>query len=160
MKKSELRKIIKEEITNVLREADPSLAPPKKWFNTMHTKIKKSMPKYSEDKINATIGDIWYNKLDNSKRAEIRKREGKKYGPAKENIIRESRDIKKVLDDILKLNLQGYSYQAQQIIKKYKDKIIKNPKILDRIYKYENLPFDYAENKRFLDLWDELFNLQ
>ena len=64
-------------------EADPSLAPPKRWWNKMHKQVKEGNPSYSEDQISKTIGDIWYNKLSKSKRAEIREAEGKHYGPAK-----------------------------------------------------------------------------
>ena len=63
--------------------ADPSVMPPKKWWNKMHKKIKEGNPSYDEDQISSTIGDIWYNKLSDSKRSEIRKREGKTYAPAK-----------------------------------------------------------------------------
>lgn len=62
--------------------ADPSLAPPKKWWNKMHKQIKEGNPSYSEDQISKTVGDIWYNKLSKSKRKEIREAEGKHYGQA------------------------------------------------------------------------------
>lgn len=65
-----------------LDEADPSLAPPKKWWNKMEKKVKSKNKDYSADQVKKTIGNIWYNDLDDAKREEIRKREGKKYGPA------------------------------------------------------------------------------
>jgi len=62
-------------------ESDPSLKPPKRWFNKMHKRIMKSNPDYSSEQTDATIGKIWYG-LPKQKRVEIRGREGKKYGPA------------------------------------------------------------------------------
>ena len=53
-----------------IKESDPSLRPPKEWFNKMK---KKGTPE-------AVIGDIWYHKLNDEKRSEIRQRYGKKYG--------------------------------------------------------------------------------
>ena len=67
---------------NLLIESDPSLAPPKKWFNKMHSRIKKQNTDNDDTTVNKIIGDIWYHKIGKKKRSEIRKREGKKYGPA------------------------------------------------------------------------------
>lgn len=64
-------------------ESDPSLKPPKAWWNKMQKEIKEGNPSYSQDRIDKTIGAIWYHQLSNSKRSEIRQREGKTYGPAK-----------------------------------------------------------------------------
>lgn len=55
-------------------ESDPSLKPPKKWFNKM---LKRA----SGDDKAAVVGSIW-SKLSDKKKAEIRAREGKHYGPA------------------------------------------------------------------------------
>jgi hypothetical protein len=67
----------------VLAEAaDPSLKPPKKWAKKMLKEIKEKNKGYSEEQVQNTMGDIWYHKLDDSKRKEIREREGKAYGPA------------------------------------------------------------------------------
>jgi len=68
-------------IKAVLKEiiaVDPSSKPPKKWWDKMKKKIKENNPGYSDEQVRATIGDLWYNKLTKAKRAEIRKREGKK----------------------------------------------------------------------------------
>jgi beta-xylosidase len=62
------------------KEAEPSLKPPKSWFAKMTKKIKKSNPKYTEEMVRKTVGDIWYHNLSKSKKSEIRKREGKTYG--------------------------------------------------------------------------------
>lgn len=62
------------------KSVDPSLRPPKKWFNHMLKEIKSRG--YSEESASAIIGNLWYKKLTEERRAEIRKREGKKYGPA------------------------------------------------------------------------------
>lgn len=66
------------------RESDPSLRPPKKWYQEMEKEIKQGNPSYSEEQVDATIGDIWYHNLSDAKREEIREREGKHYGPAPE----------------------------------------------------------------------------
>lgn len=70
--------------TVVLDEADPSLAPPKKWFDKMYKGIHKENPSYSDEQARKTVGDIWYHNLSTKKRKEIRGREGKKYAPAEE----------------------------------------------------------------------------
>jgi len=64
-------------------ESDPSLKPPKKWYDSMYKDIKEGNPSYSEDQIAKTIGDIWYHNLSKSKKQEIRNREGKTYGQPK-----------------------------------------------------------------------------
>lgn len=69
-------------VTRVLA-ANPSLKPPKKWADEKLKEIKKGNPSYSEEQVHDTMGDIWYHKLDDAKRKEIRHREGKDYGPAK-----------------------------------------------------------------------------
>jgi hypothetical protein len=70
--------------TVVLDEADPSLAPPKKWFDKMYKGIHKENPSYSDEQARKTVGDIWYHNLSTKKRKEIRGREGKKYAPAED----------------------------------------------------------------------------
>ena len=68
-------------------ENAPSLKPPKEWFAKMEKRVKKDNPKYDKEKVDATIGKIWYKDLTDSKRTSIRARYGKKYGkaPVKEN---------------------------------------------------------------------------
>lgn len=63
------------EATKML-EADPSLAPPKKWAEKIlkHAKDAKDP--------GAVLGAIWYHHLSPEMRKEIRAREGKHYGPA------------------------------------------------------------------------------
>jgi hypothetical protein len=51
-----------------------SKKPPKKWWDKMVKEIKKNSPKYSEERVNKTIGDIWFNNLTEKKRKEIRGR--------------------------------------------------------------------------------------
>jgi len=67
------------------KETDPSLKPPKEWWDKMEGEIKSGNPDYSEEQVDATIGDIWYNNLTSSKRKEIRERYGKTYGPAEKD---------------------------------------------------------------------------
>jgi len=47
----------------------------------MSKEIKKNNKDYSKERIRETVGDIWYNKLSNSKRSEIYKRHGKSKSP-------------------------------------------------------------------------------
>lgn len=61
---------------------DPSLKPPKKWFDKMFNKMKKEG--YDDDTARKSVGKIWYE-LSTAKKKEIRKREGKHYGPAKKD---------------------------------------------------------------------------
>ena len=58
-------------------ESDPSLKPPKQWFDKMVAASKHS--KNPPDNAEAVVGSIWYN-LPIAKRKEIRAREGKHYG--------------------------------------------------------------------------------
>ena len=73
-------------LLNILRyvlgkkESDPSLKPPKQWWEKMMLQIRQGNPSYSEETIEKTIGDIWYHNLTDSKRSEIRERYGKTYG--------------------------------------------------------------------------------
>lgn len=59
---------------------DPSLRPPSKWFNKMQKELHSRGVK--SDLAPKIIGQIWYHKLDDKRRGEIRAREGKHYGPA------------------------------------------------------------------------------
>lgn len=65
-----------------IEAANVSAKPPKKWFAKMEKEIKKKNPEYSAKQVDKTIGDIWYNKLTDAKRKEIRGREGKTYRAA------------------------------------------------------------------------------
>lgn len=76
VRKSDLKKALAKE------ESKKSLRPPKKWYDKMEKEIKEGNPSYSKEQIERTIGDIWYHKLSDAKRKEIREREGKEYGPA------------------------------------------------------------------------------
>lgn len=67
-------------------ESDPSLKPPKEWFDKMEKEIKKSNPDYSDEQVKKTIGSIWYKQLDTKKKKELRGREGKTYGKSNEDI--------------------------------------------------------------------------
>ena len=60
-----------------LMEADPSLAPPKKFAKEILKKAKGARDP------GAVLGSIWYHHLSPAKRKEIRGREGKHYGKAK-----------------------------------------------------------------------------
>ena len=66
---------------------DPSLRPPKRWWNQKYKEVKKGNPSYDAETIRKTIGDIWYHNLSDEKRKEIRAREGKHYAPAPRSLI-------------------------------------------------------------------------
>lgn len=65
------------------KETDPSLKPPKEWFDEKFDEIKKENSDYTDKQIKKLIGYIWYKQLDDKKRDEIRKRYGKTYGKNK-----------------------------------------------------------------------------
>jgi len=67
------------------KHSDPSLKPPKEWFDEKYKEVKEENKDYDDEKIRATVGNIWYNLIDDSKRKEIRERYGKKYGKAKKD---------------------------------------------------------------------------
>lgn len=48
--------------------------PPKFWWDKMYRAIAKAMPDYSDRQIRATIGSIWYHRLSQAKKSEIRSR--------------------------------------------------------------------------------------
>lgn len=77
-----IESVLKVETVSILDEADPSLAPPKKWFDKMYKNVHKGNPDYSDQRVRDTIGSVWYHNLSKGKRKEIRGREGKKYAPA------------------------------------------------------------------------------
>jgi len=62
-------------------EAKAAHRPPKKWFDDMAAQVKEGNPDYDEEQVRATVGDIWYNELSDSKREEIYKRHGEKKSP-------------------------------------------------------------------------------
>jgi hypothetical protein len=47
----------------------------------MVKEVKKGNKDYSEERVNETVGEIWYNRLSDKKREEIYKRHGKKKSP-------------------------------------------------------------------------------
>jgi len=49
----------------------------------MIKKIKKNNSDYSEERVNETVGEIWYNKLSDAKRKKIYKRYGETKDPNK-----------------------------------------------------------------------------
>jgi hypothetical protein len=58
---------------------DPSLRPPKKWWDKMVLEVHKGNPSYSEEVVRETVGKIW-SKLPESEKSELRNKEGKHYG--------------------------------------------------------------------------------
>lgn len=75
---------LKKVFSNLSLGAKKSLQPPKEWWDKMFKEISEGNPDYFEEQVRQTIGDIWYNDLDDAKRKEIRNRHGKEYGPADE----------------------------------------------------------------------------
>jgi len=49
----------------------------------MKKEIKKGSSDYSSERVNETVGNIWYNELSDAKRKEIYKRYGKTKSPNK-----------------------------------------------------------------------------
>lgn len=47
---------------------------PKKWWNKMVRDIKENNPEYSEEQVDATVGDIWYNKVSPKVKTKILKK--------------------------------------------------------------------------------------
>lgn len=81
-----LKRILASE-TEAKKESDPSLKPPKKWWNKMEKEVKEGNPSYSAEQVDKTIGKIWAD-LSEEKKKEIREREGKTYGPAHSALAR------------------------------------------------------------------------
>jgi hypothetical protein len=50
--------------------------PPKDWWDKMEKKVKSGNPGYSQEQVDKTIGDIWHNKMSESKKREEVKKEG------------------------------------------------------------------------------------
>lgn len=75
-------------------EADRSLLPPKEWVRKMKRQGKPEQ----------LIGYIWWHSMSDAKRAEIRARYGKEYGPSREgNMI----IAQEVLDILSEFNVEG-----------------------------------------------------
>lgn len=66
-------------------EKSPSERPPSGWFKSMTARLKAADPRYSDEQIKKTLGDIWFHKLSDEKKKEIRGREGKVFGKAHES---------------------------------------------------------------------------
>lgn len=49
-------------------------AAPDQWWSKMFQEIKKKKPTLPDQKVREAIGDIWYQKLDEQKRVEIRRK--------------------------------------------------------------------------------------
>jgi len=91
---------------------DPSLKPPKKWFNKMFKKMKTEG--YDDETARKSVGKIWYD-LPVAKKKEIRKREGKHYGPAKAHLSQAS------THDVCSANFFKGHLTSQQIKDRIKD---------------------------------------
>ena len=48
--------------------------PPKAWWDKMIKEVKDGNPDYSDEQVDKTVGDIWYNKLDPSQKKDITKK--------------------------------------------------------------------------------------
>lgn len=48
--------------------------PPKGWWDKMVRDIKTKQPSYSKDIVEKTVGDIWHNNLDESKKRQLVRR--------------------------------------------------------------------------------------
>ena len=81
LNKMNLKKVL-DDVLSEKKHTDPSLKPPKEWFNKMKAEIRSKNPDYSDEQVSATVGSIWYKKMKKSDRKETREAEGKKYGKA------------------------------------------------------------------------------
>jgi DNA ligase D-like protein (predicted 3'-phosphoesterase) len=68
----------KKESSLSIRAKKAPKIPPKKWWDKMVKRIQKANPDYDEERVAATIGEIWYNNISAKKRSEISKRDRKK----------------------------------------------------------------------------------
>lgn len=80
---------------SVMEKFAPKRAP-KKWWDEKYKEVKKGNPKYDDEQIRKTVGDIWYNEISDSKRKEILKRyekgtkkKKKSYNQIKKAFLRE-----------------------------------------------------------------------
>jgi len=64
-------------VMGVLTQIAKTRRPPKEWWDKMVKDVKKGNPDYSEDQVDKTIGNIWFNELSDSEREKILDREGK-----------------------------------------------------------------------------------
>lgn len=70
-------------------------------------------------------------------------------------------NLQNIITDFLGIkNRFGYEFQAQQLIEKHKVAILKNPKMLKRLYQENNLCFDYIEDQRMTELFEEMMKFQ
>lgn len=77
---------INESIKKAKKHSAPSKKPPKEWWNKMEKEIKKENPEYSQEQVDKTIGDIWYNEMSKKDKKEKREEHGKTYGKLKKAI--------------------------------------------------------------------------
>ena len=67
----------------IVKTAKAKHRAPKKWWDKMVKEVKSENKDYSEERVNETVGEIWYNNLSDEKREEIYKRHGEKKNPNK-----------------------------------------------------------------------------
>ena len=104
--KKEQKKFSYNQIKKSIMEKFAPKRAPKKWWDEKYKEVKKGNPKYDDEQIRKTVGDIWYNEISDSKRKEILKRyeKGKKkkksYNQIKKAFLREielkKRDTNKI----------------------------------------------------------------
>ena len=63
-------------------KSDPSLKPPKEWWDTHVRAVSAKKPKYSQKRIARILGGKWYHEMSGKARGKARRAEGKEYAPA------------------------------------------------------------------------------
>ena len=78
MAKELIRDHKKTELNPRGREGEPSLKPPKEWWEEQKKEIEHL--NYTDQAVRRILGDMWYHKLSESERRQIREQYGKRYG--------------------------------------------------------------------------------
>jgi len=65
----------KEKLRNLYKKATQEKEaighPPKDWWDMMTKDIKKKQPSYSQKIVDKVVGDIWHNKMDDTKKRQL-----------------------------------------------------------------------------------------
>jgi hypothetical protein len=83
MKYPVVEKVLADYEAEARKESKTSLKPPKKWWDAKVKEIEEGNPGYSAEKVDKTVGEIWFHNMTEAQRKAAREAEGKHYGPAK-----------------------------------------------------------------------------
>jgi DNA mismatch repair ATPase MutL len=82
VEKSEKSLKLQKFLNKKLEKSDPSLKPPKDWWEQHVAAIKRKKPGYSEKRISRILGGKWYHEMSRKAKSKVRVAEGKKLGSA------------------------------------------------------------------------------